>query len=295
MANARQVEVHIINAFVDNGNGGNPAGVVFNADGMTNEQKLSIAKQVGLSETAFVSKSKIADYKLDFFTPNRQIAHCGHATVATFSYLSQQNAVKRRHSSKETTEGTREILIKEDLAFMEQRAPRYEDVADHHLEILNSLGLSSDDLLPGAPICLANTGNSFLLVPIDDTDILKRIKPNYTLITALSEKLDLIGYYVFCIQASDSRRDASTRMFAPRYGIAEEAGTGMAAGPLACYLRDKLKVEKDRFLIEQGWYMAPASPSLIIVDLVTDSGSNIIKVMAGGKGLSATKLIVDVI
>ena len=63
-----KVTVHIINAFVDNSDGGNPAGVVLDADNLTDSQKLTIAKKVGLSETAFVSQSLQADYKLDFFT-----------------------------------------------------------------------------------------------------------------------------------------------------------------------------------------------------------------------------------
>jgi predicted PhzF superfamily epimerase YddE/YHI9 len=83
---------------------------------------------VGLSETAFVSKSNIADFKLYFFTLTRQIAHCGHATIATFSYLSQQGRIKEVFSSKENIEGKRENLIQGDLAFMEQEAPRFQNV-----------------------------------------------------------------------------------------------------------------------------------------------------------------------
>ena len=69
MEGTRKVEVQILNAFVDNEKGGNPAGVVLNADNLSNEQKLKIAANIGLSETAFVSKSNMADFKLDFFTP----------------------------------------------------------------------------------------------------------------------------------------------------------------------------------------------------------------------------------
>ena len=89
MDNSKIVTVQILNAFAENGTGGNPAGVVLNADDLSDKNKLEIAKKVGLSETAFVSKSNTEDFKLDFFTPNKQIAHCGHATVATFSYLRQ--------------------------------------------------------------------------------------------------------------------------------------------------------------------------------------------------------------
>jgi PhzF family phenazine biosynthesis protein len=81
MDNMKTIKVQILNAFVDNDQGGNPAGVVLNADDLSNENKLEIAQKVGLSETAFVSESKTEDFKLDFFTPSKQIAHCGHATV----------------------------------------------------------------------------------------------------------------------------------------------------------------------------------------------------------------------
>ena len=104
MNHKKTINVQILNAFADNGKGGNPAGVVLNADGLSNDNKIEIAKKVGLSETAFVSKSKTEDFKLDFFTPTKQIAHCGHATVATFSYLKQIGALKSDNSSKETIE-----------------------------------------------------------------------------------------------------------------------------------------------------------------------------------------------
>lgn len=78
-----QIEVRIVNAFIDGPAGGNPAGVVVDANALTAAQKLKVARQVGLSETAFVSASDTASIKLEFFTPTRQIAHCGHATIAT--------------------------------------------------------------------------------------------------------------------------------------------------------------------------------------------------------------------
>lgn len=293
MDNLKKIEVQLINAFVDNNKAGNPAGVVLNTDNLTNGQKLKIASKVGLSETAFVSKSKMADFKLDFFTPNRQIAHCGHATIATFSYLSQLGLIENPVSSKETIDGTREILIQGNLAFMEQKPPSYIEVKDHKDKILNALGLSEKDLLTNAPILIVNTGNSFAIIPIANDDILKNIIPNFDLITQISEEFDLIGFYVFCEQTDDKARDVNTRMFAPRYGIEEEAGTGMAAGPLACYLYDKLGIKKDRILIQQGWFMNPPSHSLISVDLSLDNGK-ITKLMAGGKGIPMTTMTIEI-
>ena len=90
-----KIEAHIINAFIDGNIGGNPAGVVLNADGLSSSQKLEIAAIIGLSETAFVSSSKVADFKLDFFTPTKQIAHCGHATIAIFIYLRELGLITK--------------------------------------------------------------------------------------------------------------------------------------------------------------------------------------------------------
>lgn len=283
MKDMNPVKVHILNAFVDGDKGGNPAGVVLDADGLTNEEKLRIAAKVGLSETAFVSASATADFKLDFFTPTRQIPHCGHATIATFSYLARLGKIKGVHSSKETIDGNREILLDGDLAFMEQKPPRYTGAGPDSSAILSSLALDEHDILPHGPISVVNTGNAFAIIPVRDQRVLEKIVPDFDAIHRISDRHDLIGYYVFCTQTGDPARDANSRMFAPRYGIPEEAGTGMAAGPLACYLFDVLGIKKEQFLIQQGWFMQPPSPSLIQVNLHLDNGK-ITKVMAGGKG-----------
>jgi predicted PhzF superfamily epimerase YddE/YHI9 len=63
----------------------------------------------------------------------------------------------------------------------------------------------------------------------------------------------------------------------------------MAAGPLVCYLYEVLKIEIERFTIQQGKYMKEPSPSLLIVNLNIENG--IIKgLMAGGKGIWSTKI-----
>src|SRR6478735_8406637 len=137
----KEVNVKTVYAFSINGTGGNPAGVVLDADHLSNEEKQRVAAKLGLSEVAFVSQSVDADFKLDFFTPNRQIAHCGHATIATFSYLKQLGRIKGDHSSKKTIEGNRDIYFKNGFAYMEQTSPSYVHVENDVTEILESLSL----------------------------------------------------------------------------------------------------------------------------------------------------------
>ena len=104
------------------------------------------------------------------------------------------------------------------------------------------------------------------------------------LITEIIDEFDLFGLYPFTLLNDNNGKDASTRMLGAQYNIMEEAGTGMAAGPLACYLFDILKLNKNRFFILQGEFMGVPSPSLIIVELEIDDGS-IKSLMAGGRGV----------
>ncbi|MDF0752723.1 PhzF family phenazine biosynthesis protein [Marinobacter sp. 71-i] len=288
-----KIEVPIVSAFADGDSGGNPAGVVLNAERFSYEQKQKIAAAVGLSETAFVSPSDSADIKLEFFTPARQIAHCGHATIATFSYLRQNGLLTRDHSSKETIDGCRSIKMESDSAYMEQKAPRYEQLTDEDYQfILKALGISSADLIAGTRPTLVNTGNSFVVVGIRDAGVIQGLKPDFSLVEELSDALDLIGLYVFSFDGVGNGRDAGARMFAPRYGIQEESATGMAAGPLACYLREHVGFDKQEFFFEQGRWMSPPSPSLINVRLHIGGDGKIENLFAGGRG--ALKEIAEV-
>ncbi|MEQ8709177.1 MAG: PhzF family phenazine biosynthesis protein [Rhodospirillales bacterium] len=285
----KTVSVGVVNAFVVDGQGGNPAGVVLDADDLGEVDMQAVAARVGLSETAFVSRSDVAGFRLDFFTPNRRIPHCGHATIATFSYLAEQGRVGDGETSKQTIEGPRKIVMRDGMAFMEQLAPAYRASADWvadgvtEAQLLASIGLSADHLDPRFGPVIVNTGNSFALVAVRSGEDLGNLTPDMDAISAISEKLDLIGYYVFTTDATATSGDATTRMFAPRFAIPEEAATGMAAGPLACLLQDSLPEKKATWIIEQGHYMATPSPSRITVELDLD-GDRITGLLAGGYG-----------
>ena len=289
-----RVKAFIVNAFVDNGEGGNPAGVVLDADALTPEQKQSIAAQIGVSETAFVSHSRTAAFKLDFFTPTRQIPHCGHATIATFSLLKQLGNVQEGSTSKETIDGNRDIFIIGRMAFMEQRKPQYTELSPEIFsEILLSLKIHKEILSSDAKPCIVNTGNSFLILPLRDSPTVKLLSPDFDAIARISETLGLIGYYAFSRFPEEQGRAAGTRMFAPLYGINEEAATGMAAGPLACFLYDRLNVDSTEMLIEQGRWMTPPSPSVLTAKLDTHDGK-IQKCIVGGEAKLMNEILLTV-
>ncbi len=287
-----KINVKIINAFGINGAGGNPAGVVLKADELATEAKQLIASKLGISETAFVSASEIADFKLEFFTPTKQIAHCGHATIAAFSYLKETGIIKNNSSSKETIDGIRNIYFEGNNAFMEQKAPAYQIPKDHLESILASLNLTAPGIIRGLEPTIVNTGNSFLIIPVKNELVLKQLKPDFKKIKQLSEQFNLIGYYIFTDKAEDNNADVTTRMFAPLYGIEEESATGMAAGPLGCFLYDNV-ITKTNFNIQQGKFMNKPSESLIRVN-INVKDDKIINLFAGGSAYAAEEIIIEI-
>ena len=72
-------------AFSDDPAGGNPAGVVLDAAGMSEPEMLARAAEVGYSETAFLvprdGDGRVYDVR--YFAPEAEVPFCGHATIAS--------------------------------------------------------------------------------------------------------------------------------------------------------------------------------------------------------------------
>lgn len=278
-------ELYIVKAFTNDPNGGNTAGVVLYADKLSHERRQKIAAMLSLSETAFVSASEVGDVKVEFYTPVKQIPHCGHATVATFSLLWQKGLLHNGSAVKESIEGPRSISYANNKVYQSQLRPRYTSLAEAGLNrqlLVEALGLPEKFSFQHEPV-IASTGLPFLLVAVPDALMLRKLQPDLELIKGISDKAGLVGFYVFTTDAGEA--DATARMFAPSYGIPEESATGMAAGPLACYLHDYQQLHQSTFLIHQGYLMRHPSPSQIEVQLEVDAQGQITGLRAGGSGL----------
>ncbi|HET9902021.1 MAG TPA: PhzF family phenazine biosynthesis isomerase, partial [Actinomycetes bacterium] len=75
--------VHRLAAFSADPAGGNPAGVVPDARGLSDRDMLQIAADVGYSETAFLVDAGNGRYDVRYFSPLAEVPFCGHATIAS--------------------------------------------------------------------------------------------------------------------------------------------------------------------------------------------------------------------
>ncbi|MBU2712909.1 PhzF family phenazine biosynthesis protein [Zooshikella harenae] len=269
-----QITLHRVHAFTDHNEGGNPATVVLDADHLSEEDKQKIAHKSGTYRTAFVSSSSSATVKTEFFTPQAQIAHSSHATLAVFSLLRKQGKWQSSEATKETIDGIRKIYFEDGQVFIEQKAPVFHAPLDiwqayDEQALLAGLNLSARDLLAPLQPVIGDMGNPFLLIPLKNAAVLKKARVVDETVKHYSEFLDVVGCYLFSLDVKQQGHDASTRLFAPRLGIKEESATGVAAGILAGFLYEFINMKKLQFVIEQGHYLQPPSPSLLHIKLNT--------------------------
>ncbi|MDT2829983.1 PhzF family phenazine biosynthesis protein [Vagococcus carniphilus] len=269
------LSVYVASAFSKNQKGGNKAGVVLNQKTLTVSQKMSIAKQLGYAETAFVTESDIADFKIEYFTPKEEVNLCGHATIGSFSILMHLNKLTKNDYTIETKSGVLTITIKDDVIFMEQNTPTFYEILESN-EFRDCFDIN--DIDTHYPIQIVSTGLKDILVPIKSEKQLSDLPPNFEKIKEISQQYDVIGTHLYTF---DETR-IICRNFAPLYDINEEAATGTSNGALACYLYEKHQLVRDTYVFEQGYSLN--SPSEILVKLETTEQEKVDKVYVGGRG-----------
>ncbi|SHF44900.1 phenazine biosynthesis protein PhzF family [Marinomonas polaris DSM 16579] len=280
-----QVDVYLVRAFSISGQGGNLAGVVLHADALTDLQKQSIAKQVGVSETAFVSQSDKADFQLAFFTPTVEVDFCGHATLSVFWLLRHLQHISAGSYQQETKAGILavEVLLNGDV-LMSQSLPIWS--AEFSAEdIAPMLGLQPQLIAQsGLPIQAVSTGLVDVMIPVP-YGVLDCLEVDSDAITRFCQQHQCVGFHVFEMNPPEAIYTASCRNFAPAVGIPEESATGSSNGALACYLNRHFGYQRAFF--EQG--RAMKMPSRIVTQLTVDNGE-LTQVKVGGEG-AFSKLI----
>ena len=79
--------IYQVDAFTDRPFAGNPAAVCLLAEQASDTWMQAVAREMNLSETAFVLKQAEGDFGLRWFTPVKEVRLCGHATLASAHIL----------------------------------------------------------------------------------------------------------------------------------------------------------------------------------------------------------------
>lgn len=232
-----------IDAFTRQKLAGNPAGVVTNADGLSERQMQQIAREMNNSETAFILSpgDDTHDVHVRFFTPTREVPICGHATIAAHYARAVENDLGCVRVIQKTGAGILPVDIVRtgddyEIVMTQGRIVFGDILTGKTLETLaDALGITQRDLREDCPVAIVSTGHSKVMVGIKEESLLHRLHPHMDKLAKLSGEIGCNGYYVFTMHASEDPM-VHGRMFAPAIGINEDPVTGNANGPLGTYL-----------------------------------------------------------
>ena len=263
LARMQEYEIRIVDAFTDRPFAGNPCGVVARAEGLTDAQMQAIARELNLSETAFVFPSERADFRVRFFTPLREIPLAGHPTIATMYTLAELGRIDLSAGAKRVMQELSVGVLPVDVeraadgrvrVVMTQAKPEFGKELERD-PVAEALGISRDDLLADAPLQVVSTGTPQVMVPVKSIEVLQRLRPNLQRLADLEQAGGYFSMHVFALEAFEPGNVAHSRHFAATAGIGEDPVTGSATGGMAAYLWKYGLVRQSRYRVEQGHIM----------------------------------------
>ena len=261
--------------------GGNPAGVVLDARGMTDEEMLAVAAAVGFSETAFLFPATssaravgFADAGVRYFSPVAEVPFCGHATIATGVAHAERHGPGRLDLV--TRGGLVPVRTRDEegqlLATLTSVEPTVESIPTEALAgTLAALGWTSDVLDDALPPYVGFAGNHHPVLAVGSREVLASLDYEYDALAALMAEHEWTTVQLVHRERPDLFH---ARNPFPPGGVVEDPATGAAAAALGGYLRAlNLVPPSRRVTIRQGDDMG--RPSVLLVDIPAHGGIDV--------------------
>ncbi len=294
--------VYQIDAFTKERFKGNPAGVVPNADGLSDSQMQAIARELNNAETAFILSPTAPDHEvwIRFFTPTTEVPSCGHATISAHYVRAFENKLSSCTVQQRIGIGILPVdIVEEDSDYriiMTQGAVEISPqiTGKTRKDIIDALSLSESDLDDRCPVQIASTGHSKIIVGIKSREKLNSLAPDLTRLINISRTTGSNGYFVFTFDSDDNDILTHGRMFAPAIGIPEDPVTGNANGPLGAYLvhHNILKAPDGSVAFKGKQGEAIGRPGIVTVTVKVRDGEPF-RVQVGGYATVAFKTEID--
>lgn len=229
-----------LDVFSDRALGGNPLGVIVDADGLDAAVMQRIAAWTNLSETSFLlpPTQAGADYRVRIFTPRSELPFAGHPSVGSAFVALQTGVVDARKTRlvQECEAGLLPVRVEGEgraRRIHVQAPPARLAAEDPTLAPAIAAALGATPV-GAAPRNVCN-GPWWIVADLGDEATVRALRPDHAAIAALSARLDAVGLCVFG-RAHGGDAAMAVRAFCPGDGIPEDPVTGSANAAIAAWL-----------------------------------------------------------
>ncbi len=264
----RTLRYRVVDVFTDTPLEGNALAVFYEGHDLDATLMQRIARELNLSETAFLLPPTRKDcaLRVRIFTPARELYFAGHPTIGSAYVARDHGIVARTARSFSIEEGVGPISMRVENDMLWLSTPPIERVGEcDRVACARALDLREWDLLANVPPQVYSAGNPMLYVAVSDRDTVDRASVDPAALATLEDEIgESIGIFVF----TPTRTGAYSRMFAPELGVVEDPATGSATGPLAAYMMVHglcATADGTAFASEQGTKMGRRSVLQVLV------------------------------
>lgn len=233
-----ELDIYQVDSFTTEAFKGNPAGVCITEEALGQEQMLSIARVMALSETAFYVRHT---GQLRWFTPQVEVALCGHGTLALAHVLKERGEAHLGDALVfNTMSGPLTATIEEDVIALDFPQAKLHG-AEMAREKLALLGIDEENVVSYLQF------DNKELIEIDSEQLLISLAPSFERLKQLPGRGIVVTSKAGC-----NKLDFVSRYFAPWVGVNEDPVTGSAHCALAVYWGEKLnKTQLDGYQASQ--------------------------------------------
>lgn len=230
----KRIETYIVDSFTDQPFKGNPAGVCLLKGQLTDSEMFSIAKELGLSETAFVGElNERNEFPIRFFSPVMEIPLCGHATLASSKVIFEKTG---EDNITFVNINNLKLSIRQNAGYITMEFPIYGTISKKApLKLLTALGIKEINNSE------YNAETQILLLEIGDVKLLKNLTPDFN---KLKESHNEINGVLVTALSENPEFDFESRYFWPWSGTNEDPVTGGTHTFLAKYWGMRLNKTK---------------------------------------------------
>ncbi len=205
--------VHV-DAFTAEPYGGNPAAVVVLPRPVTDAWMQTVARELNLSETAFLRQRSDGGFDLRWFTPTVEVDLCGHATLASAHALWESGTLPETLPARfYTKSGLLTAARTADGIELDFPSTPPEPAAEPP-GLAQALGVAARSI---------GRSRFDYLVELDSEDAVRRARPDFRALAALGVR----GVIITSLTSTPGI-DFVSRFFAPGSGVDEDPVTGSA-------------------------------------------------------------------
>lgn len=278
-----------IDAFATINSDGNPAGYIHldSMQDITEAQMQQIARELKgfVNEAGFFACKSDRLFSLKFYSSEREVDFCGHATIAIMYDLVSNNESLQKYDTLEieTNRGRLSVtnrISAENAVYIMSPVPFDKAPIPDVAQIAGALRISRDSIADSAPLSIINAGLSTLIVPIKGIRKITGISPVLEELKkfCIDNGIDIIE--VFTDEVSNASNDFRTRVFAPTFGYLEDPATGSGNSAFGYYLQRNGRFTRDTVTIEQNGDLNRYN--IVKLRKQTDTENNIRILFGGG-------------